>query len=1583
MAQKDLIESIIQTLNPGLKVKNLKLLPPLGKRLDEVISSLNYAETAKEIVRIRATHYNQSKDFYYCFVPFVSDDGTIVVDGVEYTPELLLVFAKEVTDKETAREQLHRRDLKDYILYRVDVLKEIKEEISKELNKNVSPSELIQKSENGILYLDRFLERFIQRFIFRKKLFSIVDFTNPLARLESLRRVRFFDVLPKKGKSFEEFLKNIFLTSSGYRPLSGRNPDPTHIGRLCIVETPESERIGQVLHLASEALIEDRTIYTPLYNSLENKVEYFSPHNEPEFIYERAKKSYLVKRNRRYEGENTVSLIELKEEGAKEDNFSLSSDSSIFGYAALQIPFINRNDPARALMGAKNLKQALPVEESEPPLVKTGFEDKIFTDSLSIIRAKTDGIVREIKGDRIVIFDGEREIEHPILKDYHSVLTNVAVNHKSSVSLGQKVKKGDPLAYLDGIKDGALALGVNLLVAYMPFKGLNMDDAIVISESAAKKLTSTHIFRHEVTIPEFAIVEEDESALKENQTAKERDILICFKTPARTDSALFEYIKLIDEDIKNETLRRFREEYQLSYKSFDDLISDRDLLRKIRNLIIEEKIFNPTLKKIIDKLKPEKTYATNIKILHYLFPELIDFDRVKIRVPSEYVCSFFVRKKIEADRVIFWFKKTCPLSVGDKLMGRHGNKGVISKILPDSEMPHFCINQKKYTVDIILNPLGVISRMNIGQLLETHFGFIGIHHPDQKVREFAQNSGKPFGEVDFEMLGKWLTESGLDSSGKIRLCLSCNGDCESAKKTENPVTVGYQYFLKLNHVAKLKLSARGDNGKRSIKTGMPLRGGHHSGQRLGEMETWALIAHGELDLLRELFTWRANLFPGESHTRSLQAFRDYLKGLGVDFQVLDEQRKYKFKFNRDINDYGRIFRGSFGEIWNQIATSKELLDSIFHVNLPDSLKSEILNKTLDFIPLVPQRLRPLPFDRLNRLYAKATKLAQRYSQTKKDSEKDKIREALTEIAEKIERTIINSIKGKGGIIRGAILGRRITRSGRAVIVPDPELPPYQISIPWKIAKALGLSSTGEDLVLLNRQPTLHPHNIQVFSYTINNDSVIKINPLICKAYNADFDGDTMSVFAVDKKLIKHNSIYAENQLFSSALSSVLLNISQDILMGLYLLNHSERESLIRACFPDCPEELYKERFTAQSIDSLIELFYLRNQRDFKKTVDFINCLSKAALDVVTNYGLTLSYRDFLEFSMSEADKQRLISSTSPEQWDSLISNSLKNKSKSLSNNPITLMLSSRARGSWDNLRQIAVSRGTVEMTDTNGKTVKHPVWIRSSYLEGLSPFEYFVAVYGARKALADKKLMTPHCGYFTRRLVYMAADLVIKEHDCGTEDYIEIEGKHSFGRFALIDEGGKPEIVDEEKYKLLKGVDKVKVRSPLKCKVKGGICQVCYGWELSQRKLPHIGFHVGVLAATVVGERATQDAMKTFHTAKATETLSRFDETVRIFEKLERVSIDDVESLIDKLSRDIYENKVDRKHFEILIRALLRELFEEQKKELKASTKTVAHKVGNPLHSIAFENPIATIKKAAEKEEIYEPKTIFEEIFLL
>ncbi len=725
----------------------------------------------------------------------------------------------------------------------------------------------------------------IQDFFARSQLSQFMDQVNPLSEMTHKRRM---SALGPGGLSRER---------AGFEV---RDVHPTHYGRVCPIETPEGPNIGLIASLTTCARVNELGfIETPYRKVADGKVS-----RKSEFLTADVDQNkYIAQANSpvNADGKFTESLVSCRYKGdfprVKPDKIEYMdvSPKQLVSVAAALIPFLEHDDANRALMGSNMQRQSVPLMIPEVPLVGTGMEEKVARDSGVVVIAKEDGTVTKVDGREITV--GKTVYS---LKNFQRSNANTCVHQRPLVKLGQKVQAGQTIADGIGTQNGRLALGRNALVAFMPWRGYNFEDAILINERIVREdvFTSIHVERFECECRETRLGNEEitrdipnvaEEALKDlteegivrvGAEVKATDILVGKVTP-KSEKELSPEERLLRAifgekaaDVRDTSLTlspgiegfvvnvEVFQRNERGRKSKQDKVKEAVAINKIKeyykqeiDIIIHEKDEKVAKSLGIDKKRVGKLTLDDIeegtegreimsfymdKIAELTDEELQETDR--IRRGDELPAGVL-------KRVVVYVATKRKLQVGDKMAGRHGNKGIVSRIMPEEDMPFL---EDGRSVDVVLNPLGVPSRMNVGQLLETHLGWAA------KLLGFHCETPVFNGATEQE-IRDLLKEAGLPEDGKAVVC-----DGHTGLPFEQKVTVGYIYMLKLNHLVDEKIHAR-SIGPYSLVTQQPLGGkAHFGGQRFGEMEVWALEAYGAAFTLQEMLTVKSDDVTGRS-----------------------------------------------------------------------------------------------------------------------------------------------------------------------------------------------------------------------------------------------------------------------------------------------------------------------------------------------------------------------------------------------------------------------------------------------------------------------------------------------------------------------------------------------------------------------------------------------------------------------------------------------------------------------------------------------------------------------------------------------
>ena len=805
----------------------------------------------------------------------------------------------------------------------------IRERMNVRDNEVFTPTELINAKT---------LSSVINSFFGTNQLSQFMDQTNPLAELTHKRRI---SALGPGGLSRER---------AGFEV---RDVHYTHYGRLCTIETPEGPNIGLISSLCVYAKINELGfIETPYQKVVNGQVQLDEP---PIYLSAEAEENKTVAQATTPQDEKgniTVNRVKARRQAdfpiVSPDEIDLIDIASnqIASIAASLIPFLEHDDANRALMGSNMMRQAVPLLNPEIPIVGTGIEEAVAHDSRVLLNAEADGVVEFVDSTKIVIRHNRTEKERLVsfdddvkeyrLTKYQRTNHSTAINLRPIVKKGDKVKKGQVLCEGYATQAGELALGRNMMVAFMPWKGYNFEDAVVISERVVREdiFTSVHVEEFTLEVRETkrgneeltrdipnvgndATKDLDENGIvRIGAEVKEGDILIGKITPkGESDPTPEEKLLraifgdkagdvkdaslkvppsmhgvVIDKKLfarvirdrkarakEKELLAKPEEEYRFECEELKDKLISRLLILlngKVSNgvytshreeLIPKKVKFSAKTLKTIDYTEVSPNKWTTDKETNALIKDLLNNYNIKYREIS----GRFTRNKfsltvgddlpsgiVQMAKVYIAMKRK--LRIGDKMAGRHGNKGIVSKIVRAEDMPFLADGTP---VDIVLNPLGVPSRMNLGQIYETVLGWAG--------KKLNKRFKTPiFDGATLEQINGYMREAGLPENGRTYLY-----DGETGDRFDQPATVGYIYYLKLHHMIDDKMHAR-SIGPYSLITQQPLGGkANFGGQRFGEMEVWALEAYGASHVLQEVLTVKSDDVMGRA-----KAYESIVKG---------------------------------------------------------------------------------------------------------------------------------------------------------------------------------------------------------------------------------------------------------------------------------------------------------------------------------------------------------------------------------------------------------------------------------------------------------------------------------------------------------------------------------------------------------------------------------------------------------------------------------------------------------------------------------------------------------------------------------
>lgn len=764
----------------------------------------------------------------------------------------------------------------------------------------------------------------LKDFFGRSQLSQFMDQTNPVAELTHKRRL---SSLGPGGLNRDR---------AGFEV---RDVHPSQYGRICPIETPEGPNIGLITSLSSYAKINEfgfiETPYLVVRDGIvTDEIEYMTADQEEKCVIAQASAPLDERRMfkepicwARYHGEP------LEIESDRATHMDVSPKQLVSIVAGL-IPFLEHDDANRALMGSNMQRQGVPLIKPEAPVVGTGLEARAAKDSGAVVIAQENGTVEYVDGLKIVISPKDNRTDRRVyqLKKFLRSNAGTCINQLPLCNVGDKIKAGDVIADGPATENGEIALGKNVLVAFMPWFGYNFEDAIIISEKMLREdaFTSIYIEEFELTARDTKLGKEeitrdipnvseealvnlgDDGIIRVGAEVKPGDILVGKITP-KSETELAPEERLLRAifgekaaDVKDASLtvppgtegivmdvKVFSRRDRLS-KSDDELVEEAGRLKEIQRdykqkvadlkserrerigalllnekapgaivhrktaeiLIDDSEVISQDMIELLEKEQAEDLLMPSNELYNTLKQMLHEYEVSLQTVETHFKTEMEFMKKGDIDldpgvirQVKVYIACKRKLQVGDKMAGRHGNKGVVSKIVPEADMPRLPNGE---TIHVILNPLGVPSRMNMGQLFETHLGFAakraGIYIKSPVFEGFPEKE-----------IWKMMVEQDLPADGKLFLYDGCTGE-----RFDNPVVVGYIYLLKLSHLVADKIHARAV-GPYSLVTQQPLGGkAQMGGQRFGEMEVWAAEAYGAAHLLQELLTVKSDDVSGRT-----------------------------------------------------------------------------------------------------------------------------------------------------------------------------------------------------------------------------------------------------------------------------------------------------------------------------------------------------------------------------------------------------------------------------------------------------------------------------------------------------------------------------------------------------------------------------------------------------------------------------------------------------------------------------------------------------------------------------------------------
>jgi len=1441
------------------------------------------------------------------------------------------------------------------------------------------------------------LSPIIDSFFTSSALSNTTDQTNPLNMINGMSKIT---VLGEGG-----------LASAQRAGNAAHSLHPSQAGFIDPIHTPDSENIGLVMTLPVGVTKSGDQLMTLVYDRRKKSTRRVSPSEMKDLVLSFPDQFPDGKPI----GKKVKALVAGEHQlvDPKKVDVVLKSARQAFSVASNTIPFLASAQGVRAQMATKMLEQAIPLKHRQAPLVQVKIGRGTIEDALGSgfsIRSIDAGVVKSVSKTKIVITTRGRDVEYPVYNNLP--LNNKAfLNATPTVKPGDEVGAGDVLADSNFTRDGTLALGTNLRAAYIPWKGYNFEDGIVITEDAAEQLTSEHLH-------EYVFKIEGSSELSK---AKYR--------AHKANGLSPELLAMLDDDgvIKKGTKIHKGDPLWAGVRQnkYDpEIITAKRMLKTHKEVLgFEETWHGDAVGTVIDVVK--------------------EGQRVKVYVKTEE-----------------------PAQIGDKLTNRHGGKGIITRIIPVSDAPHTADGKP---VDILLNPAGVVSRINPSQLLET------------AAAKIADLGKKPYAVDNF---------NGENHAVTVKKALAVAGisDVETlydpkSKKPLGEVLVGPQYILKLSKQATSQFSAR-DDGKYDINR-QPLRGGDDGSKSLDMISMYSMLAHGARANLREMATYKAEKnedfwtwLTGTAEHTGIQAppppkptfayrkFEAYLKAAGVNVErngsrlvvgpMTDKEtaslsngevESPVFIYSGKMSEMKtglmdrQIFGGREGTRWGHIELAEPIPNPVFETPIKKLIdigpkKTELKKaqfeglirgevfidpETGEFaeqgltggaafkyllskidvdtelahwtdeakkargttklnrahtkikylralkklgvrpedaylqtkIPVMPPVFRPiiemadgdLSVPGLNNLYRDIGLINNELkwqnevpfiTDAIKAQWRGKLYEGTKALAgftspiayypeKRRPKGIVEQIKGtspKTGFFQDKLVSRRQDLVGRGTIIPEPKLGLDEVGLPldmsWKLyspfvrrrlvvhggmspqeaqeavadrsaaAAAMLTQEMQKRPVILNRAPSLHKFSIMAFKPQVTDGKAIKIPPLVVKGFNADFDGDAMTVHVpiLDDAIREAEGMLPSKHLYNPGTGRVMIAPQNESSLGLYLMSKDPklRKQIAAVLPPKTSKEFGGKVLTQEVLDGMVKSVADELPNEYGDVVDKLKRLGD---DHAYNFGVTVSLNDLLPpipekdalFKKTFAEVSALRLDTKKgreaaadkldavnEEIDAIVEKSLDKQG-----NNFRLMVRSGARGNMNQLKQIVSAPFMVD--DHRGNP--SPIPITTSFAAGLPFSDYWSTLYGARASAVDKQLQTANPGAFNKDIMAAAITNVVSKDDCMTTEGLKLptESVDVEDRFLSKDirVGGRvlakagdavTSVMLAELQK--RKIEQIDVRSPIMCKMPKGTCAKCYGLN-EFGTLPAIGDNIGAVAGQSLSEPLTQMTMRTFH----------------------------------------------------------------------------------------------------------------------
>jgi DNA-directed RNA polymerase beta subunit len=1354
-----------------------------------------------------------------------------------------------------------------------------------------------------------------------------------------------------------------------------------------------SDKTGTTLHLASAVVKDGRNIRTFVRNVKTDKMELLTPQEiyfknvafPDEYVGGKFKNASGV----RIQAQGKVDMVP-----SHKVDYALPHPTALFSHSTNLVPYLKNDQGNRAMMAAKMIGQAIPLVDREAPLVQTAMPDgKSFHEEIGrqfSIQSPHAGKITAVHSDYIMV----DKTKIPVYNNF-PLNQKTQMHHTALVNVGDEVKKGQLLADSNYTKNGTLAIGKNLTVAYLPYPGYTFEDGIVITESAAKKLSAEQNYRHTFKLEP-----------KRKETGLRRFLSYYPNTMTKDQASHYE----LDGVIKKGT----------RVKSGQILITGMNYAAHSPE--------NMTLNRLNKALALPWSDAS-----------------VKYTGEFEGTVTDVVKR---GDQIDVFVKSIEPARESDKLSGVHGNKGVITKIIPDSDAPR---TKDGKIPDVFLNPHGIIGRINVGQIYESAAGKI------------AQKTGKPRIVHNFDS---------HDTNKQITADLKAHGisDVEEMVtpdgKSLGKVHVGVPYILRLAKTGKTGFSARMPGQGYDVNL-QPVKGGEEGAKALDQLTFFSMLSHGAKKNLLDAHVksenndefWHAiemgKIPPTPQPSFAFNKFIALLKGAGInvdkqgsEFHLAPMMDKDTLKVSKGkISDarflYGKnnaeikggffdtsITGGLAGKNYGHLELAERMANPVFenaikalteikgpqyehlvagrlhvtpdgkltptsdaktktggegvaallrHIDVDKSLstyKAQIrkvktgadtdkLNRKIRYltalkelnlspeeaytrklVPVVPPIYRPIQeipgrgrvVAPPNFLYQNLGILTEAHHHPVMkflgDEEKAQLREetykatravaglepVLTRGKDQPIEGFLSQITGsapKQGFFLNKLITKKQDLVGRGVITNGPDLHMDEIGIPEKMAKSIFRPFTVREFtqsgykpdvarreidentplarkmlesamkkrtVLMNRAPSLHKFSIMAFKPKLSSGLAVKVPPLVFKGFNADIDGDAVSLHVPvsEEALRESTKMFPSNNLWKPGTGELMTVPTQEAAIGLYFLSKTDKgraeiNNLIPAKYH------VNTQLTSKGAAELYDRIAKDLPHQFPNIVHAMKQLGdKHAYEVgftasVADLAVDTKARDAIfKHGDQDAAKLRLAHKPGLERdnkiaaiYEKAAQDSYKGIKEQMKNSGSSFyhMIASGARGKDNQLMQMVSAPGIV----MDAKDRKVPVPLNKSYAEGITTSDYFMASYGVRKGMMDRSLQTEKPGAANKDIMAVAGDHVVSENDCGTKRGVElpITSPDVYDRFLSHDQHGHkrnepvtPQLISELGKKHVKTIN---VRTPLRCLAPKGLCSHCFGID-EHGHLPQIGDNIGAKAGQTMTEPMTQFVMKTFHT---------------------------------------------------------------------------------------------------------------------